>query len=204
MAGRQYVVQDEFAPGQDEFFGEAAVLLDSQGAVRPAGIDPPLAAGSAGAARRVWHDDDPAPRRVFGRHVGAGAHDLGTDLVAGNARQCDQRVQSGEGREIAAAQADMAHVDQNLARAGQGFGNVVEGATLDAFDHQGLHGIHSAGPPIFSRKRGVAIQTTIDHTVRGRRRRCSALPGPIGTVWGGTRRPAPRFTEGRARRTARM
>ena len=121
-------VRPQVARGHDDVLGERAVTVDSDadgvGAQRP----PAGQAVAAAAARDVaFRADDLA--WVDRRHVFAELDDLTDELVADDQRRLDRVLRPLVPRvdvKVGAADSGAENTDQDLTRAGPGFGDVIE------------------------------------------------------------------------------
>jgi hypothetical protein len=131
--GRRLDVADPLRDGEDVAPGHRAALGVAAGAVaadrRRVGAGAVVArpAGGAGAARHAGlHDDAPAHER--GVDAVAHLHHLTSDVHAGDVRQAEAREQRRPLalEEVQAVHARRAHLDDHLARARHGIGEVDE------------------------------------------------------------------------------
>ncbi len=106
----------DLRPGKGDELRHRAVALHPERLVAAAGVGPPAAARGAVAAARVGHDGHRRSRPDAPRRALARPHDLRGDLVAWDAGVAHQRIAAEEGREVGAAEADLAHAEQDLAR----------------------------------------------------------------------------------------
>ena len=101
--GRERIVHNQLGGRKDNLLGESAVLLDAEGLVVAASVQPALSAGRAPTAIGVGHDDHPRARLEPIIHTGAGFDNLATYFVTGDARQFHEWIEAPEGVEITTA-----------------------------------------------------------------------------------------------------
>ncbi len=111
---RQCVIHNELGGGKDDLFGQPTILLYAKRLIIPAGVQPALAARRACSAVGIRHDDDPGAHAKLAADTRSDFKHFAADLMPGDARKLDQRIEALERVEVAAAQTDMPHADANV------------------------------------------------------------------------------------------
>lgn len=104
------------------------------------------AAGGALPAAGVGRDEDVRAFLPDLGHSGTHGGNCRADLMAGDTRVCDHRVEAAEGSEVGPAKPHLPHMEQHLALAGRVWlRHVNDAAVLRLRDAYRFHKIYSQG-----------------------------------------------------------